>query len=199
VENGAARTWLLCRLACEGGFTSRAPDYDDQLVAKSVEEFGEAPRRPGIYVFFGGTGIHEHAAYVGSAKNLRLRLEQHFFRRNSSVVTGASATGLNVDHVRRVAWWRNGEFDDKVRREAAELVAFEFFSPSLRSRGTTSGPARKLAADDDFVAEVRAIFESGPSDELVMPRLIDVDRRLTDLELKFEELTQELQRLRGGS
>src|SRR5687767_5777810 len=93
------------------------------------EGFGNAPRTPGLYVLYGGAGRYEHPAYVGVATSLRGRLHQHFVRRDSSVVTGTSAAGLNIDHVRAVEWWEHPLFKKKVPREAAELVAFDFFDP----------------------------------------------------------------------
>ena len=56
---------------------------------------------------YGGEGVGRGwVAYVGIAGNLRSRLDQHFVRRDSSVVTGTSAVGVNVEHVRYVDWWR---------------------------------------------------------------------------------------------
>ena len=166
--------------------------------SKAIEEFGEAPRSPGLYVLYGGTGANEHAAYVGITGSLRRRLEQHFFLRNSSVVTGTSAAGLNIDQVRRVAWWRDQLFDEEVSRQAAELIAFDHFDPVLRSRGGVSAVATQLATQDAFAAQVTALLEGGPNGELAMPHLPDLDRRLTELEVTVDELRLELHRLRDG-
>ena len=67
------------------------------------------------------------------AGNLHRRLIQHFVNRDSSVVTGTSAAGLNIDYVRHVDWWEEAGFADPDRLRAAELVAFNVFEPALRS------------------------------------------------------------------
>src|SRR5687768_5187362 len=128
---------------------------------RPIEDFGEAPRGPGLYVLYGGSGAYEHVAYVGIATNLRSRLQQHFVRRDSSVVTGTSAAGLNIDRVRAVEWWEDPLLREKVKREAAELVAFAFFEPALRSRGTPSKAARDLSEAADFVKRVHDMLNTG--------------------------------------
>src|SRR4051794_39391074 len=84
---------------------------------------------------YGGWPPRLWAAYVGEAGNLGSRIDQHFVRRDSSVATGVAAATLNPDAVRAVRWWEHAFFDDKVARQAAELVAFRILDPALRSRG----------------------------------------------------------------
>src|SRR4051812_11293511 len=161
-----------------------------------MEEFGEAPRKPGIYVMYGGVGWYEHVAYVGVAKNLRGRLQQHFIRRDSSVVTGTSAAGLNIDQVRAVEWWEHEKFSKKVQREAAELVAFKFFDPALRSRGKPSTAARELATDVDFVEEVNSILIGGVTGRVTLPTLAELGEAVRELVARVDELQEEVRLLR---
>jgi len=63
-------------------------------------------------------------AYVGvTGTDLRGRIEQHLVRRDSSVATGASAVGLNPDHVREIAWWEDDRFSNRSMLEAAAGTA----------------------------------------------------------------------------
>jgi hypothetical protein len=179
--------------------TGDALDYVGmgRIPRRPVEEFGEAPRRPGLYVLYGGTGAYEHAVYVGVATNLRTRLQQHFIRRDSSVVTGTSAAGLNIDRVRAVQWWEDPLFADKVRREAAEIVGFGLFNPALRSRGSSSAAARELARKAQFVEEVQAILRFGGTvGRVELPTLTELAEsvrwlagRVDELEATVAELT----------
>jgi excinuclease UvrABC nuclease subunit len=61
------------------------------------------PKEPGIYAMYGGLSPRTWVAYVGQAGNVAQRLAQHLDRRSSSVATGTSAVGLNVDYVAYVA------------------------------------------------------------------------------------------------
>src|SRR3954451_13493235 len=99
-----------------------------------VSRWSEIPQRPAVYVLYGGRGQSGFVAYVGDAGKLRDRLIQHFVVRDSSVVTGASATGLNIEHIRRIHWWEHERFIHADDLHAGELVAFDFFDPALRSR-----------------------------------------------------------------
>ena len=94
-------------------------------------------------------------AYVGMAGDLNRRLIQHFVNRDSSVVTGASAAGLNIDLVRRVDWWEHPSFGDGDALHAAELIAFEVLDPALRSRGNPRKNALTKVDDQAFRAADR--------------------------------------------
>jgi excinuclease UvrABC nuclease subunit len=72
-----------------------------------VATWADVPKGPAIYAMYGGEPPRSWVAYVGDAGNLRQRLTQHFVNRDSSVVTGTSAAGLNIDHVTRVDWWEH--------------------------------------------------------------------------------------------
>src|SRR5262245_58633539 len=93
------------------------------------------PKKPGLYLL---EDFNENTSYVGISKPLRGRLDQHFNRRDSSVTTGAAAALINPDRIRRAKWWIDPRFEDETWREAAELVAFERFRPTLRSLGGIS-------------------------------------------------------------
>jgi hypothetical protein len=129
-------------------------------------------------------------AYVGIAGNLRLRLTQHFVRRDSSVVTSTSAVGVNIDHVTQVDWWESALFKDDDARHAAELVAYGVLEPALRSRAKPRSAAMRLYEDAEFRAAVRRVLRRPPSGRLLPPRLSDLAQRLTDLERRVRLLEQ---------
>lgn len=127
---------------------------------------------------YGGLPPRLWVAYVGQAGDLRERLNQHLVRRDSSVTTGVSAVGLNVDHVAQVAWWLHPTFSDDNSRAAAELVAFDVLDPALRSRGRVSQAARILAVHDAFIAEMKALLSGQPAGVYQPPRLLDLADRV---------------------
>lgn len=100
-----------------------------------VTSITDLPSVPAVYAMYGGQGRSQYVAYVGLAKKLRGRVDQHLVRRDSSVTTGVSAVSLNSDFVTQVRWWTHPDFDKQDILEAAELVAFDVLEPSLRSRG----------------------------------------------------------------
>lgn len=105
----------------------------------------------------------KNVAYVGSSSNLKNRIRDHIIRRNSSVVTGVSATVLNPDKVSHICWWCPEEaLSDKDHLEAAELVAFEVLNPSLRSRGSDTARAQSILGDAAFQETMENLFRSEP-------------------------------------
>ena len=128
-----------------------------------VATWAEVPKKPAIYAMYGGEPPRSWVAYVGDAGNLRQRLTQHFVNRDSSVVTGTSAAGLNIDHVTRVDWWEHPRLEEEDSRRAAELVAFDVLEPALRSRGNPRQAARELYADPDFNEELASVFRAPPT------------------------------------
>lgn len=145
-----------------------------------------------MYAMYGGDAGRTYVAYVGIAGNLNSRLVQHFVRRDSSVVTGTSAVGVNIDHVRHVQWWQSDLLNDDNARHAAELVAFERLDPALRSRGTPRREAVELCADPDFRRAVEQLLEAPPTGRLVPPRLTDVAARLAELESRLARVEEAL-------
>jgi hypothetical protein len=156
------------------------------VVTKEVETIGEVARTPGIYAKCGGERVGRGwVAYVGIASNLHRRLEQHVTRRDSSVVTGTSAVGVNVDHVRYIDWWTCDLLRDDEARHAAELIAFEVLEPALRSRGRPREAALTLAADDSFIERVREILTAPPAGRLILPTLAGLSERVRELETRL--------------
>jgi hypothetical protein len=139
-------------------------------------------------MYGGDGGARAWVAYVGIAGNLRTRLDQHFVKRDSSVVTGTSAVGVNVEHVRYIDWWTRTLFDDENRLHAAELVAFDVLDPALRSRGRPRQAARAYLDDPNFVNDVRKII-GGPADgRLVLPEIADLSDAVADLQRRVDAL-----------
>ena len=52
---------------------------------------------------------------------------------------------LNPNFVSEVEWWEHASFDDRDQMAAAELLAFDHFEPTLRSRGSANHDAQRLA------------------------------------------------------
>ena len=111
-------------------------------------------------------------------------------RRDSSVVTGTSAVGINIEHVRYVQWWESDLLTDDNARHAAELIAFELLDPALRSRGAPRREAIQLRADPGFRRSIEQLLEAAPAGRLVPPRLTDLASRLDDLELRLARVEE---------
>jgi hypothetical protein len=150
-----------------------------------IASLSSLPRVPSVYALYGGDEPREWVAYVGLAGNLRTRLNQHLVRRDSSVTTGTTAVGLNIEHVRRAVWWEHPRFADEAMRHAAELVAFDVLDPALRSRGNPSAAALKLYESERFRAEMELLFRGTPSGRLVIPSIETLLRRVAELERRL--------------
>src|SRR5215831_10501887 len=85
-------------VAEKSGFPCRVA-AGEALVTLMVKALNGVPKDPGLYAMYGGVSPRTWVAYVGQAGNLAQRLSQHLERRSSSVTTGTSAVGLNIDHV----------------------------------------------------------------------------------------------------
>jgi hypothetical protein len=116
-------------------------------------------------------------------------------RRDSSITTGVSVVSLNAELVRRVVWWLHPRFADTNVLEAAELVAFDVFEPTMRSRGAVGKAASALAQDDATRREFRALFEGPPTGRLDLPALPEVVDRLEELETRLAEIEKRLTRV----
>lgn len=147
----------------------------------------QLPDGPGVYAFLGSADVAD-IAYVGISKNLRSRVRQHLVRRDSSIVTGATAAVLLPDHVVGVRWWQHAELEDTGRREAAELVAFEVLDPTLRSRGKTTDKAKRAYDDASFRDAMMTLFGEPPTGSVRFPSLPDVVARLDDIERRVAAL-----------
>jgi hypothetical protein len=152
----------------------------------------DLPGVPAVYAMYGGRGRGAYVAYVGLAKSLRTRVDQHLVRRDSSVTTRASAVSLNPDLVTEVRWWGHPDFDKQDVLEAAELVAFDVFEPALRSRGNITDRAKALYADSQFCEQMRSLFSDRPQGVLVLPTLREAWERITELEERVRALEKRL-------
>jgi hypothetical protein len=120
--------------------------------------------------------------------HLKNRLVQHFVRKDSSVATGASAVTLNPDLVTTVVWWTDDSFNDRVRLEAAELVAFEILNPVLRSRARPRTDALDLFRISDFQKQIQTKLDEPPDGEITIPTLQDALNQIKELEARVEAL-----------
>jgi hypothetical protein len=156
-----------------------------------VTRFADVPRRPAIYALYGGRPKQAWVAYVGIAGNLRQRLVQHFERRDSSIVTGVSAVGLNIDAVTYVEWWESQDFNDRTRLRAAEVIAFEVLDPALRSRGGVTREAEELAATKRFSAKMQRLLANGPTGRYRPTGLAELEGKIAQLEQRIESLERD--------
>ena len=159
-----------------------------------ISSISKLPNYQAVYVLYGGKTGKRFVAYVGIADRLRRRIEQHLITRDSSVATGTSATGLNPDYVTELRWWKHSKFSDRNQLIASELVAFDVFQPTLRSRGNTPQKAKSYYEKEDFKTEMMKIFEGNPTGRLVIPTLQDaldriekLENRIIALENKYKE------------
>ena len=82
---------------------------------------GELPQVPAAYALCGGSARRRYVAYVGIARRLKRRVDEHLIGRDSSVAVGTSATGINPEYVTEVRWWQNGAFRGKQALAAVEV------------------------------------------------------------------------------
>lgn len=151
----------------------------------------DVPTVPAVYALWGGQGRAAYVAYVGLATNLRQRLTQHFVRRDSSVVTRASAVSLNPELITRVEWWECPDFAQQDVLEAAELLAFNALEPALRSRGGVTERARLLYRDGEFRQRMVTLFTGSAAGCLMFPTLWQALERIAELERRVEALEQQ--------
>jgi hypothetical protein len=108
--------------------------------------------------------------------------------RDSSVTTGTLAVTLNPDHVHTCTWWIHPSFVDKSGREAAELIAFDILSPTLRSRARPVAESITLSQDCAFVGEMRTLFNSSPSGSVSFPNIETAMKKIKELESRLAKL-----------
>jgi hypothetical protein len=157
-----------------------------------ARRWNELPKRPAVYAMYGGWPPRIWVVYVGIARNLNVRMLQHFINRDSSVTSGTAAAVVNPDAVRLVRWWENSRFDDPDQRHAAELVAFDVLEPALRSRGAPRRNAREMLGDAGFRTEMERLFAGPPSGEFHLPWLWDLDTRVESLEHRLRRVEERL-------
>lgn len=148
-------------------------------------DLSKVPQAAGVYLLEDFNG---NAAYVGMSSRLRARIEQHFIRRDSSITTGAAAASLNPDRIHTIKWWLEERFTNREWLEAAELVAFEVFEPTLRSLGGVSEKARTISEEPGFKDEVRSILSRAPDGEFLPLNLKNLHARVLALESEIRKL-----------
>jgi hypothetical protein len=158
----------------------------------SVSSIDDLPNVPPVYVLFGGKKGSRYPAYVGIADKLKNRIEQHLVRRDSSVATSTSAAGLNPDYVTELQWWEHKKFADRKALEAAELVAFGIFNPTLRSRGNITERARKLSNQEEFKKEMEELLNSEATGQLIFQTLQDAFDKIAQIEERITKLEKQL-------
>ena len=159
---------------------------------KNINSITELPNVPAVYAMYGGRGRGLHVAYVGIADALKRRVMQHLIKRDSSVATGTSAAALNPDYITEVSWWEHPDFSDRAVLQAAELVAFDFLEPALRSRGAIQEKAKELYADESFYEKMMAFFQREPAGRLVIMTLQDALDKIAELERRVDELEKRI-------
>ena len=164
-------------------------------MTRSVSTWPEVPAVPAVYAMYGGERPRTWVAYVGIAGDLQGRLRQHFVRRDSSVVTGSSAVGVNIDLVNHVDWWEHPTLADDDHRHAAEMIAFEVLDPALRSRGSPRRNARDLFDDAGFRAEMVQLFQTSSTGRFTPPRLTDLAAEVRSLRARLSQLEEVVARI----
>jgi hypothetical protein len=159
-----------------------------------ISSITKLPNMPAVYVLYGGKESNKYAAYVGIADKLRNRIEQHLVRRDSSVATSTSAIGLNPDYVTELQWWGHQKFVDRNILEAAELIAFDIFKPTLRSRGKITGKARELYDQKEFKEEMKKLLKREAMGQLVFQTLQDALDRIEQIEDRIKALEKQLRK-----
>jgi hypothetical protein len=159
-----------------------------------VSSISKLPNVPAVYVLFGGKKGDRYPVYVGIADKLKNRIEQHLVRRDSSVATSTSAAGLNPDYVTELQWWEHRKFADRKALEAAELVAFGIFDPTLRSRGNITERARELSKQREFKEEMEKLLNSKATGQLVFQTLQDAFDKINQMEERITELEKQLRK-----
>ena len=155
---------------------------------KIIYSIRDLPNKPSIYALYSGHATGEYVVYVGVAKKLRQRVEQHLIKHDSSVTTGQSAVKLETRFLSKVKWWEEPGFSIRARLEAAELVASELLKPVLVSRGNPRNDSRELLNNKVFYESMKRLI-GNPSGELILltfeERIKLLDDRIARLEEKM--------------
>ena len=163
-------------------------------MVRSFDEIKHVPQFAGIYGFKGATDKVGSYCYIGLSGRLRDRISQHLLRRDSSVSTGVSSVSLNPDNIEECHWWVHEIFDDRDYLEAAELIAFEIFQPTLVSRGKPSSKAVEIIKREDFKDKMKNLFSNIPSGYI---RFYDISwtvEKIKELEKEINELKKKIER-----
>lgn len=157
------------------------------VIMKTIHSVYDLPSVPAVYVMYGGRD-RKYIAYVGIGDDLKRRVQQHLVKKDSSVVTGTSAVVLNPDYVTEVKWWEDPIFSSRNNLFAAELVAFDYFDPALRSRGNIPKDAVMISQDETFVEKMRNLFSGKPNGKLVLSNVETLMKRIEALENRVQDI-----------
>ena len=161
-------------------------------MTRSFYEIKHLPQFPGIYAFKGPNDNHGIYSYLGLSNKLRDRVSQHLLRGDSSVATWANAISLNPDKTAECHWWVHETFSRREHLEAAELIAFEIFNPTLVSKESLSSPALEISRDLEFREQMEDLFSNTPSGYAVFYDLSWVVTKIRELEREILELKERL-------
>ena len=154
------------------------------------------PSEPGIYAMY---DRNNKAAYVGESGDLHQRIKDHMVNRDSTAVTRLSPTMLNPDYVSHICWWQcDSEFDDRVNRQAAELVAFDVLKSSHTSRAPIRRKAKEKACEQPFRANMEKLFNGEPTGCYYPPTLQNLANCVSKLYRRVSELESEIERLKSS-
>ena len=157
-----------------------------------IPDITDLPNTPAIYVLYGGKGQRKFIAYVGITDKLHRRIHQHLIKRDSSIATGTSVVSLNPDYVTALKWWEDSDFSIKEYREAAEIVAFNFLNPILRSRGHHSDKSKELENNEEFRNKIKTLLEGSPSGTKELPDFQDLLDKMNELEMDIKNLKKRI-------
>lgn len=159
-----------------------------------IHSISELPNTPAIYLLFGGKKRKTYVAYVGIADKLKRRIEQHLVNRDSSIATGTTAACLNPDYVTEIWWFSHPKFYDRNTLIASELVAFDHFEPTLRSRGSIPEIALELYRRDEFQKEMKKLLMQGPTGKLDIPTLQEALKKIDRLEKRIITMEKKIEK-----
>ena len=168
------------------------------MTLRSYDSLYGAPTTSGIYALYAGEGRITSIVYVGSSGNIRRRLSQHLEYRDTSVTTGAAAATLNADLIKSASWWEHTKFNDKIYLAAAELVAFDIFTPTLRSRARVQKESIDLSNTPTFINEMHNLFKSQADGSADFPYIRDAIRQINSLEKRVAELEEIISKISGS-
>lgn len=155
------------------------------------------PTEPGIYAMY---DRNNKAAYVGESGNIHQRIKDHIVNRDSTAVTRLSPTMLNPDYVYRICWWCcDSIFNDKINRQAAEIVAFDALKSAHISRAAFVGKARNRACEQPFRTNMQNLFNDEPAGCYYPPTLQNLANCVSQLCKRVSELKLEIERLNSPS
>jgi hypothetical protein len=157
-----------------------------------IASISQVPNIPAVYAMFGGQRKTKYVAYVGLAGKLRNRLEQHLVLKDTAVTTGVMAVSLNPEFITEVQWWEHPDFKKKDVLRAAELVAFDFLEPALRSRMAITDRVKKIFESEAFYRRMLKVFEGEATGRLVIHTASDTRHRLADHEARLRALEQKI-------